>query len=258
MYNTNLTDTFYTNRILATGVKLYELVKLAMKPSVYKNNNSKEYLPFILNAISKGYTVLDVGSHRRAFIFDMLKISKLPGKLIAFEPSYAALNYLQKMKQLLKLENITIDQLPDKQTSALSNASDAAAKRNYKGATVIDFNTRLGKQLQGETNKETVDYYCAVNFIIPALIKIKLEGNDLGVLHGCREMMRKYKPQILIESAERAVSRDTLLTVFKMLTELNYAGYFILDTIKVPIASFDFNIYQNEVLGYYCNSFLFE
>ncbi|MCW3110953.1 MAG: putative methyltransferase FkbM [Segetibacter sp.] len=259
MYNTTTAQAMNTNKFYVAGIKFYELIKLAVKPSIYKDNNSKEYLSYILNAAVKGYTVLDIGSHKRAYFFDLFKISKLPGRLISFETSAGNYTYLQKMKQLMNLDNIIIEQLFISKTDRqLLNSNPSSKRDNVTKATVIDFKSRINKEENEAINMKTVDSYCSINFIVPALIKYKLEGNELNILYGSKEILQKYKPQILIECSEGMVSRETLVTSFKFLTGLNYSGYFILDTIKIPLASFDFNIYQNEVLGFYCNNFIFE
>src|SRR4051812_7726281 len=112
MYTTNIAQVIYSNRVLTAGKKLFELLKLAAKPGVSKNDNSREYLPYILSIMSKGYTVLDIGTHRRDYIFDMLKIAKLPGRLVVMETGDGFQHYFKKMKQLLNLDRIIIEQLP--------------------------------------------------------------------------------------------------------------------------------------------------
>ncbi len=66
MYNSNVVQPLYSNKIFSAALRMYELLKLSVNPVIDKNSNSKEYLPFILNALSKGYTVVDVGRHKRA------------------------------------------------------------------------------------------------------------------------------------------------------------------------------------------------
>jgi FkbM family methyltransferase len=258
MYIEHIGRPTYANKLLVTGIKIYERIKLALQPSEYKEPNSKEYLPYLLDAVIKGYTVLDIGSHKRGYFFDLFKISKLPGRLVAFETSSGMYSYLQKMKQLMKLENIIIEPLSIPKTESRFDKQYAATKNDdVTGATVIDFTDPMSTPYPA-ASPNTIDHYCSVNGIIPALIKFKLEGNDLTMLKGSRQLLQKYKPQIVLECAEGIVSRDTMMATFSFFSELSYSGYFILDTIKVPLASFDFNIYQNEILGFYCNNFVFE
>ena len=259
MYNTNVLPSVYSSKIFAAGIRFYELIKHAMKPSRYKDNNSKEYLPYILNAVVKGYTVLDIGSHKRAYFIDLFKIAKFPGKLIAFERDKAVFNYLQKMKRLLHFQNIVLEQfLISKENEGAFHSNASTTKDQLKSAPVIDFRARTNRAENEEIKLGIIDHYCFQNFVIPALIKIKLGRSDVDVLQGAKQVMQKYKPKILIECSEGMVGREALLQAFSFLAGLHYTGYFILDTIKVPLANFDFNIYQNEVLGYYCNNFIFE
>jgi hypothetical protein len=259
MYTHQIAQTIYSNKFLAAAGKLYELIKLQLRPSFSKDDNCKEYLPYIIDTISKGYTVLDIGCHKRRYIFDLLKLSKLPGRMILFENASPVYKYFFKIKQLLHLANVFIEQSfavntnSDSSKSSGDNKSDRSAQ-----ATIIDFTLRINKGQDERAASGTVDSYCASNCIIPALIKFKLERNDLNHLKGSGQILKKYKPDVLIECAEGTVSRETLSEAFDFLADLNYAGYFILDTIKVPLRSFDFNIYQNDVLGFYCNNFIFK
>ena len=163
------------------------------------------------------------------------------------------------MKRLMNFDNIFIEQLFIVKTNGNAGRTDGSIK-NHKttGATVIDFKDKINKETDSENSIQSIDNYCISNFIVPALVKFKLESDDLGVLFGAKATLQKYQPQVLLECAEGIVSRETLLNAFKFLTDLNYAGYFILDELKIPLANFDFNIYQNEVLGFYCNNFVFE
>jgi FkbM family methyltransferase len=257
MYNANVVQPLYSNKIFSAAFRMYELFKLSLTPAIKKDSNSKEYLPYILDAVAKGYTVLDIGAHKKSCSFDLNKISKLPGRLVVFETNAMIYNYLQKLKHLMHFENIIIEHFSAKD-DLKTGAGSAKKTDGITGATVIDFNSRITKEGNNVTAKGTLDYYCSIKFIIPALIKFKLNGNDLTALQGAKEIIRKYKPQVLIECSEGKTSRETLTSTFKLLSDLHYKGYFILDTIKVPLANFDFNTYQNEVLGFYCNNFIFE
>lgn len=248
-----------SNKFFVAGVKFYEFLKLAVTPKVYKSNESKEYVSFILKAIERGQTVLDIGSHKRDYFFTLLKIAKSPGKVVAFDSQSGICNYLLKMKHLLKLKNVTIEHLAIAETTGkLWTTNTSYKSTSAYVAPVIDFKERINLEANESITIDTIDNYCTTHRIVPGLLKFKLERNGLNILLGATEVLKKYKPQVLIETAESHVSQETLLKTFKFLSDLKYSGYFILDTMKIPLASFDFNIYQNEVLGFYCNSFLFE
>lgn len=259
MYNTTVVHAVNTNSLFAAGIKLYETIKLAMKPGVYSKNDSREYFPFMVNAAAKGLTILDIGDHRRQYLFDMLKISKHKGNVVVFESNAVIYNYLVKMRQMLKLKNVWIERSFLSETTGKVWTANPYYKSNGSGsATIIDFKTRTDKEANEAVDVETIDQYCLNNSICPGLIKIKPEGNELNVLRGSVKTIAQHKPQILIECAGRNIGRERLLQTFNFLTDLKYSGYFILDTLKIPLASFDFNIYQNEILGFYCTNFIFE
>jgi len=259
MYTTNLPRVINAHTVLAAVIKVYESLRLQLKQREYKNDNSKEYLSYMLKAVDKGHTVLDIGRHKKDYFFVMLRIVKHNGRLIAFENNEKISSYLLKMKQLLQLNNITIEDESIAGTEGELLTSDSSTRRKKPaGALVIDFEVRTDTDRNKPITKNTIDNYCTTNCIKPGLIKFKLQGNEVEILKGATETIQRYKPTILFECGERNVSRETLLKTFGVLYSLKYSGYFILDTMKIPLTSFDFNLYQNEILGYYCNNFIFE
>ena len=45
----------------------------------------------------------------------------------------------------------------------------------------------------------TLDTFCG-DSIIPTFIKIDVEGEELRVIHGSRELIKKHKPRLLVEA----------------------------------------------------------
>lgn len=257
MYYTNIKQPLNTHTIFSAGIRMFEYLKLSLKPGVYKNTDNKEWLTYLLHATSPNLTVVDVGSHKREYLFDMIKVSKHAEKLIAFECDAAIYNYLNKMKHWLKLRNVAIEtlSLPARQHTSTENDRK---KNEATIAPVINLKQRINSNRKARPAYTSLDNYFLATGIQPGLLKIKTDGNELDILKGSIKTLELYKPKILLECRETQRSRDRLLSTFKFLTDLHYHGYFILDTMKIPLANFDFNIYQNEIYGFYCNNFLFE
>ncbi len=168
-----------------------------------------------------------------------------------FAPKAIAYNRIQQLIERMKWRNIVIEvlQLPD-------NVSNAHfAKREItKGAAVIYINER-------KSYKESIhalDDYCASQSIKPDFIKINLYRNQLEILRGAAEVLKKYKPKVMIECEERLSGRRNITEIFECMKSFNYKGFFILDTIRVPLQNFDFDMYQNPRTDFYCNTFIFE
>ena len=108
MYSANVVSVMNTQKFFAAGIKLYEYLKQAVKPEVSRPRENKECMSFLLNAVIKGQTVLDIGSHNRQYLFDLLKLSKHRGNILAFDSNFDVCSCLVTIKQLLGVQNVTI------------------------------------------------------------------------------------------------------------------------------------------------------
>lgn len=253
MYNSHVTHLVNHQKVFEISSRLLEFFALNIKSAVYRKNDDNETLAYFLTLIKRTSTVFDFGLHKEDYLFFIRKIAKRSGKLIAFEYDPATYNYLLKKKEILKLKNVDIEKPGF--TKAVEKSASEIPPGKKKLATIIDFYTRINSEPK---EAETLDNYCNSKQIKPDFIKIDGEGNELTILKGAVNILQKYKPTILIECEERREAREEILQTFKFLTDLNYAGYFILDTLKIPVSNFDFNIYQNPFANFYCKEFIFE
>jgi FkbM family methyltransferase len=98
-------------------------------------------------------------------------------------------------------------------------------------------------------------------------IKIDVEGHELAVLQGAQKTIRASMPNLLVEIEERHRT-GAIGDVSAFLTDLGYAGFFILDGEVLPLARFDKSVHQDpanagswkaghERHGVYVNNFFF-
>jgi hypothetical protein len=85
-----------------------------------------------------------------------------------------------------------------------------------------------------------------------------VEGNELSVFMGAKEILTQYKPKILFECEARFIGEQKVFETFVFLEDLGYTGYFIKDTIRKPISEFSLLHHQHIRSGAYCNNFIFE
>lgn len=255
MYISNITHIVNHQKIFETGSRLIEFLTCSLQSAIYKNKDDDETLSYFLNLIRKEATVLDIGTHED-YLNAMLKMAKRTAKLVAFETDPGIYNYLSEKKETFHLKNVTIEQL------ALSEETEKVFP-NYSALKIkSDVAGSLKTGMNGETKKtvgvKMLNNYCTASNIEPELLKITAEGNELSILTSISDLLKKFNPKILIRCDERHAGREKIFQTFRLLTDLKYKGYFILDTMNIPIRNFDFNIYQNPLSDFYCRDFIFE
>lgn len=129
---------------------------------------------------------------------------------------------------------------------------------NISTAAVINFNQKLTGRKELNKMSNTLDHYCYVNKIKPDIIKISIDDSDGRLLNGAREIISSYKPVFMVKCDNRTVGKEKVLEIFNFFSSYHYRGYFVLDTLKIPLENFDFNLYQNPLNNFYCDQFVFE
>ena len=213
---------------------------------------------FIERSINKDDVVINIGSGEDDYLYIILKRLGRSGKIIVFESQPELYQHLAHLKKIFKWNNFKLESLLLSDVRAEKIVYKSAHKASAYGAVVINIEDMpLEKSIYNIT-VETFDNYCGKNNIKPSFLKIDAAGNELKVIKGAMCTLKTYKPKILLKCEERLAGAQNVLETFKYLQQLGYTGFFVLDTIQIPIINFDFNLYQNTCNNFYCNNFIFE
>ena len=146
--------------------------------------------------LRSGDTFLDVGAWIGIFTLLASKIVGDEGRVVAFEPDPLAYEWLKTNITLSNLGNATAFNLGvldfnggAKLRSAGLGASQSSYMRYEQG----------GHHHEIETEVVTLDKFCQMYDLQPDLIKIDVEGTELEVLRGSREIIKEYSPKLMIE-----------------------------------------------------------
>lgn len=243
-------------------MKFIEAIKLRYRANKYKNKNDKGGIAYIIAAVKKGQTVLDIGAHKAGYLYFMLNQVGDDGKVFAFEPQSILYRYLTKIKGLFSWDNVTVEHLAlsDKPgTVTLYIPTNKVSKGSSPGATIAERKDLTAFVATEMVTAETLDSYCSRQDIKPDFLKIDVEGNELSVFRGGTDTLKKYKPKIIVEIEARHVGQEKALETFAFLKSFGYEGHFIHGLNRIPLSSFQFDKHQNtNDMGNYCNNFIFE
>ncbi|MDB5249183.1 MAG: putative methyltransferase FkbM [Segetibacter sp.] len=244
------------SEMFAPALKFIEQVKLSFKVS--RNKGISDSFNYIQKHVAKKQTVLSIGIGHDQHLFLLRKIAGKFGKVIVFATGGEIFSHFLELVDKIKWSNVVIEPIGTSETPGeIIFNSFTTSPNEAKGATVIDINSRNAYNKK-ELNSPTLDSYCLVQQVLPDFVEIKMPGFELKILEGATGLLKNKKPILVIECEERLIGRSKVLEVFQFLTDLKYKGYFILDTIRIPLQNFDFDVYQNPRSNFYCNTFIFE
>ena len=196
---------------------------------------------------------VDVGANRGVYSYWLAKLAK---KTIVFEPHPRMVDYLRRSLGD-KVEIIPSAVSDSSGVIDLCVPSTAGSEQTYRGS--IQESTADGFT---DTVSYTVDMVTLDDRLTDrpvGFIKIDVEGHELSVLVGCKQVLMKDRPVLLVESEERHQG-GTIQSIQSFLSALEYAGYFYNAKKWTPISEFSVEIHQSseaELNNTYINNFLF-
>jgi FkbM family methyltransferase len=160
------------------------------------------YEPAVIAAVRENLraedTCLDVGGHVGYLSVLMAKIVGPAGKVVAFEPMPDSFEVLRENVRLNHLENVEMVQAAVGETETELSLVFETSERLSWTPSVIGHSVR-GERGSIRVPAVALDTYVETKGLRPRLIKIDVEGAELGVLRGARQTLLKHKPVVVVE-----------------------------------------------------------
>ncbi len=217
-------------------------------------NQLESELKLLKWIVNPGDNVIDVGANRGIYSY---KLWKLGANIEVFEPNSVCLNVLIAWSSGKDRVSINAVALSDKigvaelhiPVDLYGIEHDASASLNS-----VDFFSARNEYVE----LRTLDSF---SFDKVTFIKIDVEGHELNVLLGARNLLEEQKPSLLIEVEQRHC-QHSITNVFNFLKDLGYEGYYLDKNKLKSLTTFDIAIDQriqdlNEPQRRYINNFLF-
>lgn len=177
-------------------------------------------IQYVRQANFSGLTLLDIGANKGVFSIYMSRAAGPGGRVIAFEAQPELGDHLRAVRESFSLANMTLV------NKGLSSESGVLTMRRPEaGSGMASFH----KEADGELDEIDIpviklDDYVNEQQLGPVhFIKCDVEGHELPVFQGGKEMLRRDLPTLLFECHDSEAESGEL---FGFLTELGYDGFF--------------------------------
>jgi FkbM family methyltransferase len=183
-------------------------------------------LRWIADTLRPGDVFFDVGAHHGWMSMAAARRTGKTGRVVAFEPSPPLVEFLRYHKRVNRMSQIEI--VP----KAVSNSDGAGTPfylveegdsfMNSLFDTDIPEITRRGKSVI-EIETITLDTFSRQSELIPRLIKIDIEGAELCVCEGAKDLLARHHPVLILATHPLWLPAGQMIEdLFKLLEDFGY------------------------------------
>ena len=190
--------------------------------------------------------VFDVGAHIGLVSLPAASVLAAEGRLYAFEPAQANARILRQHVTLNKRNNVEVVEALVGEHDRDSVAFFESAGPHGQNSIVLKDKRTLasewGEYTETTRRQISLDSYCGQKGLRPEVIKIDVEGAEVGVLRGARATIMSFRPLIIlsVHPREIALAGESLGTLRSILEELEYD---VRDVSGQPVAEFRLDEY---------------
>ena len=221
----------------------------------YKKQTEIE-ICYLSKLINQSSASIDIGVYRGVYSHFLCKYSKY---VYAFEANPLLIQKLKKGFQ--KYKNITIENLAISSVQGFAKLKIPFRNQNidYSNyeelyqlgtATIHEKNTLANTEFQSfEIERINLDAYSFNHKI--GFIKIDVEGHELDIINGAKNLISKDKPNLMVEIEEQHTGVSNI-EIIKQIKELGYECYFLNDHFQLEVVN------QQNIKNITNNNFIFK
>ncbi len=209
---------------------------------------------YLLEHVSPGDWVVDVGSHKGAYTYWLQRSVGPAGKVFAFEPQPALADYLRKALAACGVRHVVVENL-----GVSDRCGDAVLAlppgHSTCGATLEERSDSRSTSTVRTTTLDT--YFESQDSHRVGFLKCDVEGHELSVFKGAIRILRDHRPLLMFECEGRHNTKRSVSDVFAFLEDLGYQGWFFWDRAPTPVSEFRPQVQQVPGRTPYINNFVF-
>jgi FkbM family methyltransferase len=216
-------------------------------------------LAIIKQHISSNGIACDIGANKGSFVYWLSRWCPR-GRVVAFEPQEQLAHRLANVCATIRLDNVRVEPVAVHSGSGIQDLfipdGHQPGASLYRGASQNESFSVVSVPVV------SLDQYFDEKDQI-SLLKVDVEGAELGVFHGAERILRQNSPLLVFECENRHLDRVTVRDVFSFLENLGYKGQFVFRNRLHPLAAFSEIVHQRQDGPWfwkqkdYCNNFVF-
>lgn len=158
--------------------------------------SEQEKLGFVASKVRKGGVFYDVGAN--VGLYSLLAANSVgpAGRVIAFEPSTRNCGFFKRHMEMNKIENFSLHQIAIAESDGVAKFDDDGDPVGFRVASHGKTTVQQRKLDSLVESKELPP---------PTYLKIDVEGAELEVLEGAKNIIKNHQPEVFIETHERFV-----------------------------------------------------
>lgn len=169
----------------------------------YSGKHEPEVVSTLLSVVKTGMTAIDIGANHGYLTILLAKLVGPQGTVCAFEPEPDNYNLLRRTIRANELENVEAYQL--------AVAGCGGTRTLYLGTDFGGTHSLVNKKSKRSIEVESValdDFVASASFKSVDIIKIDVEGGELGTLNGMQHTLNHFKPMVICEFHSRQLLSD--------------------------------------------------
>lgn len=167
--------------------------------------------------------VLDVGAHIGLVTLPASKMAREGPSVYAFEPAVANLRHLRSHIARNGISNVVVvEVLVGAEALARVQFFEDARQANGQNARVVKKNAEAF--VTSQKQQVTLDGFCAARGLHPEVVKIDVEGAEVGVLQGAARMLQQDRPRVFlsVHPTELELMGSSVAELAALIGELGY------------------------------------
>lgn len=207
----------------------------------YKSQRTE--LRTLIEALSRDQIAIDVGANKGSYLWALSKA--IPdGAVVAFEPQPVLAEYLRRSCLKSGLKNVVIEAAGCSEVSGQLSLAIPGDGTSSPGASFEPAVAAAQPCRFVSVPTVSLDSYFAGETRRIGALKIDVEGHELSVLKGAKDLISYHKPTIVCECEERHLTRGTVNDVIEWVQSMGYTAYFCEGATLRPASQFVASVHQ--------------